>query len=79
MDNKEYITLKNKNGVEEKVELILAVSKKNKQYLLYKNNKGEIFASYVLDSDDILHNDLSDEEYDMLEKIYAKGVSIYDK
>ena len=53
--------------------------KKEKKYLLYRDKNDELYASYIIDGDDLLHNDLTDEEYDMLKKIYLKGNEIYDK
>lgn len=79
MNLKDIIKIKNKDGVEEQVELILTANLNNKKYLLYKDNNNEIYASYITKEDDILHNDLTDEEYNMLEKLYRKGNEIYDK
>ena len=79
MNLKDIIKIKNKEGVEEQVELILTANLNNKKYLLYKDNNNEIYASYITKEDDILHNDLTDEEYNMLEKLYRKGNEIYDK
>lgn len=77
--DKDIIKVKNINGIEEEVELVLVVNKNNKKYLLYRNKDNEMFASYVLKDDESLHNDLTEEEYDMLEKIYQKGVLLNDK
>ena len=79
MEEKDTIIVKNQDGIEEEVELVLTVEKKEKKYLLYRDKNDELFASYIVDGDDLLHNDLTDEEYDMLEKIYLKGNEIYDK
>ena len=79
MEEKDTIIVKNQDGIEEEVELVLTVEKKEKKYLLYRDKNDELFASYIIDGDDLLHNDLTDEEYDMLEKIYLKGNEIYDK
>lgn len=76
--NKDYITVIDDEGKEEQVELILTANINKKKYLLYRNNQGEVLASYMLD-DDTLHNDLTDEEYEMLENLYAKGQDVYDK
>ena len=78
MENKDIIKVKTSDGIEEEVELILSVDKNDKKYILYRNKDNEIYASYLLKSDDLLHNDLTDEEYEMLETIYKKGVSLYD-
>ena len=74
MEEKDIIRVKNKDGVYEEVEVVLTVHQNNKEYLLYRNNKSELFASYVFDDEEELNNNLTDEEYDMLEKIY-RGVS----
>ena len=79
MEEKDTIIVKNQDGIDEEVELVLTVDKKEKKYLLYRDKNDELFASYIVDGDDLLHNDLTDEEYDMLEKIYLKGNEIYDK
>ena len=78
MKNKDLITMTKEDGTQEQVELVLTVDKNNKHYILYKDKENNLFASYYLE-DDTLHNDLTDEEYDMLESIYRKGVDIYDK
>ena len=67
------IKLKTNDGIDEEVELIFTVDKGKKKYLLYKKDN-EIYASYLLN--DELHNDLTEDEYKMLEKLY--GVN-YDK
>ena len=79
MKKKDTIIVKNQDGVDEEVELVLTVDKKEKKYLLYRDKNNELYASYIIEGDDLLHNDLTDEEYDMLEKIYLKGNEIYDK
>jgi uncharacterized protein YrzB (UPF0473 family) len=79
MDNKDIIVLKNEDGKDEKVELILTTDVNNKKYLLYKNSKNEIFASYILEGSDKLYNDLTEDEYSMLENLYKKGFENYDK
>ena len=79
MEEKDTIIVKNQDGIDEEVELVLTVDKKEKKYLLYRDKNDELFASYIVDGDDLLHDDLTDEEYDMLEKIYLKGNEIYDK
>ena len=79
MKKKDTIIVKNQDGVDEEVELFLTVDKKEKKYLLYRDKNNELYASYIIEGDDLLHNDLTDEEYDMLEKIYLKGNEIYDK
>ncbi len=76
--NKDIIKL-NADGKEEEVELVLVVSKGNKKYLLYKNSENEMYASYILENDETLHNNLTDAEYEMLEKLYLKGANVYDK
>ena len=78
MEN-DTIIVKNSDGQEEQVELILTARKNDKEYLLYRNKDNEIFASYILNDSDELHNDLTDEEYNMLEAVYRKGSDIYDK
>ena len=77
--DKDIIKVKNINGIEEEVELVLVVNKNNKKYLLYRNKDNELFASYILNNSDKLYNDLTEEEYDMLEKIYQQGVLTNDK
>ncbi len=77
--NKDYITIINNEGKEEQVELVLTANIDKKKYLLYKNNNEEVFASYMINGDDTLYNDLTDEEYEMLENLYAKGQEEYDK
>ncbi len=77
--DKDIIKVKNINGIEEEVELVLVVNKNNKKYLLYRNKDNELFASYILNNSDKLYNDLTEEEYDMLEKIYQQGALINDK
>ena len=79
MKKKDTIIVKNQDGLDEEVELVLTVDKKEKKYLLYRDKNNELYASYIIEGDDLLHNDLTDEEYDMLEKIYLKGNEIYDK
>ncbi len=74
MEEKDFIRVKNKDGIEEMVEVVLTIHQNNKEYLLYRNKNNELFASYVYDNEETLHNDLTDEEYDMLEKIY-RGVN----
>jgi uncharacterized protein YrzB (UPF0473 family) len=71
--NKDYITVKTSDGKEEQVELVLTANKNNKKYLLYRNSNNELFASYITNEDDILHNDLSEEEYNMLEKLLKEA------
>ena len=78
MDN-DTIIVKDKDGNDEEVELILSINKNDKEYLLYRNKENEIYASYLLKDSDELHNDLTDEEFNMLEAIYLKGSDIYDK
>jgi len=73
MENKDFIIVKNKNGRDEQVELVLTVNKNNKKYLLYRNNNNELFASYITNEDDILHNNLSNDEYTMLEKLLEEA------
>lgn len=73
------MTVINDKGKQEVVELILTVSKGKKKYLLYQNSNKEIYASYILDNDDKLYNDLTDDEYKMLEDIYKQGLDMYDK
>ena len=73
MDNKDFITIKNKDGIDEQVELVLTANKNDKKYLLYRNNNNEVFASYITKEDDILHNDLTEEEYAMLEKLLSEA------
>ena len=77
--NKDFITVIDDEGKEEQVELILTANIDKKKYLLYKNNQGEVLASYMFNDDDTLHNDLTEEEYEMLENLYAKGQDVYDK
>ena len=74
MEEKDFIRVKNKDGIEEAVEVVLTIHQNNKEYLLYRNKNNELFASYVYDDEETFHNDLTDEEYDMLEKIY-RGVN----
>ncbi len=76
--NKDIIAVKNSEGIEEEVELILTLDKGKKKYIVYSNKDNEIFASYLLD-DDKLHNDLTEEEYKMLEELLKKGANSYDK
>lgn len=78
MDN---IIVEDINGNNVEVELILTANVKNKKYLLYRNDDGYIFASYIFtdSDDDKLYNNLTDEEYLMLEKLYKKGKELYDK
>ena len=73
MDNKDFITIKNKDGIDEQVELVLTANKNDKKYLLYRNSNNEVFASYITKEDDILHNDLTEEEYAMLEKLLSEA------
>ena len=79
MNKKDIIILKNEDGIDEEVELILTANRNKKKYLLYKNSKDEIFASYILEGDNKLYNNLTDKEYNMLESLYRKGLEIYDK
>ena len=72
------ISVMTNEGIVEQVELVLSIDKGKKKYILYKNNDNEIFASYLIDEDNLLHNDLTEEEYDMLEKLYQEGANIYD-
>ncbi len=74
MEEKDFIRVKNKDGIEEAVEVVLTIHQNNKEYLLYRNKNNELFSSYLYDNEETLHNDLTDEEYDMLEKIY-RGVN----
>ena len=74
MEEKDIIRVKNKDGIEEAVEVVLTIHQNNKEYLLYRNKNNELFASYVYDNEEELNNNLTDEEYDMLEKIY-RGVN----
>ena len=75
------LIVKDLNGKEVEVELILTVNQNNKKYLLYRTDVGQIYASYIYNNvdDEILHNDLSEEEFVMLENIYKKGIEVYDK
>jgi len=75
------IILKDMNGNDVEVELILTANVKNKRYLLYRNDDGDIFASYIYtDKDDNkLYNDLTDDEYKMLDNLLTKGKELYDK
>ena len=77
MEN-DIITVTTNDGKEEQVELILTVSKGKKKYLLYKDTKEKIYASYMIGNDDKLHNDLTEEEYKMLEDLYIKGTKLND-
>ena len=79
VDKRDILVLKTKDGTEEEVELILTANIDKKKYLLYKNKQNEIFASYILHNGDTLYNDLTDEEYNMLENLYRKGNEVYDK
>jgi hypothetical protein len=79
MEEKDFIIIKNEVGEEEQVELILTANVNQKEYLLYKNNNGDVFASYLLENDDKLYNDLTEEELNMLDNLYMRGQDIYDK
>lgn len=76
---KDIIIMKTADGQDEEVELVLTVNHNKKKYILYRNKENEIYASYMLDNDDTLYNDLTDEEYVMLESVYKKGSDMYDK
>ena len=78
-ENKILVTTE--DGKEEVVELVLSVDKGDKKYLLYIDANNEMYASYILNSkdDNLLHNDLTEDEYEMLESLYNKGHRIYDK
>ncbi len=81
MIKEDKLIFETKDGKKEEVELILTYKKDNKMYLLYLDPEQQIYASYIyLNSDDeTLHNDLTEEEYQMLESLYAKGRDVYDK
>lgn len=75
------IIVKDINGNNVEVELILTANVKNKRYLLYRNDDGDIFASYIYTDrdDEKLYNDLTDDEYTMLDNLLIKGKKLYDK
>ncbi len=71
--DRDYITIKNNEGKEEQVELVLTANKNNKMYILYRNSNDILLAAYITPEDDILHEDLSNEELDMLMKLYKEA------
>ena len=73
MNERDTMILTNYDGTKEEVELILYITKGTKNYILYKNKNKEMYASYITENN-ILHNDLTDEEYDMIEDIYFEGI-----
>ena len=71
--DRDYITIKNNEGKEEQVELVLTANKNNKMYILYRNSNDILLAAYITPEDDIFHEDLSNEELDMLMKLYKEA------
>ena len=74
-------------GKEVEKEIVLLLESNEKSYVLFKDIEGnnkKIYASYFFSDesdDDVvnLHNDLSNEEFSMLEKAYEEGRAIYDR
>lgn len=72
------IELIDKNGNKNNYEVCLLCNKNNKHYIVYRSLDGkEYYASYYKIKDGVilpeLYNDLTNEEYKMLEKLYRKG------
>ena len=75
----DLIELENENGKIEKFEICLVSKTKDKHYIVYRSLDGnEYYASYYKVENGLinnhLYNDLTDEEYKMLERLYKKGV-----
>ena len=74
-------------NIEIEKEIVLLLEVENKSYILFKDIEGnnkKIYASYFmteeLENDAVnLYNDLSEEEYQLLENSYKKGREIYDR
>jgi uncharacterized protein YrzB (UPF0473 family) len=74
-------------GQEVEKEVVLLFEFKEKNYILFKDIEGDvkkIYASYFYADemeDDVitLHNDLTEEEYTLLEGVYKEGRDKYDR
>ena len=81
------IKVYNEAGQEEIKEVVLLFELQEKNYVLFKDIEGDkqkIYASYFyadeMDDDVInLRNDLTEEEYTLLEGVYKEGREKYDR
>lgn len=75
----DIIRVYDKDGIEKEMEVCFICNENNKHYIVYRDlNKENYYASYYKTKDGEilpeLYNDLTDEEYSMLEKLYKKAV-----